>query len=73
MSKNVGEQRVPGLHRYEVAQGFQPEPILCYGSSADDVIGRASEYMKRGPCRVWRSWEEPGWTRSPAYWCEWAS
>jgi len=73
MSKNVGERRVPGLHRYEVAQGFQPEPILCYGDSAEDVIGRASTYMKRAPCRVWRSWEQEGWTRSPAYWCEWAS
>ena len=73
MSKNVGQDRVPGLHRYEVAQGFQPEPVLVYGESADDVIGRASEVMRRQPVRVWRSWEEPGWQRSPAYWCEWAS
>jgi hypothetical protein len=73
MSKNVGEGRVPGLHRYEVAQGFQPQPILVYGESADDVIGRASEYMQRPPARVWRSWDEPDWRRSPAYWCEWAS
>src|SRR5215218_6711905 len=49
VSKNVGEGRVPGLHRYEVAQGFQPQPILVYGESADDVIGRASEYMQRPP------------------------
>jgi hypothetical protein len=73
ISKNVGEQRVPGLHRYEVAQGFQPQPIYCTGNSADEVIGQASEYMQRAPSKVWRSWEQEGWTRSPAYWCEWAS
>ena len=36
------ERRLAGLHRYEVAQGFQPEKILCYGVSAEDVIERAS-------------------------------
>src|SRR3954466_10297985 len=35
-------RRLAGLHRYEVAQGFQPAKIECYGASADDVIERAS-------------------------------
>ena len=35
------ERRLAGLHRYEVAQGFQPAKIECYGSSAEDVIERA--------------------------------
>ena len=43
LSKYVGkdvddERRLAGLHRYEVAQGFQPERIACYGGSAEDVI-----------------------------------
>ncbi len=36
------ERRLAGLHRYEVAQGFQPAKIECYGRSAEDVIERAS-------------------------------
>jgi hypothetical protein len=72
VSKNVDGEQVRGLHRYEVAQGFQPKPILCHGSSADDVIGRASEYMGRSPETVWRSWEQEGWHGPPAYWCAWA-
>jgi hypothetical protein len=73
MSKNVGDEHIAGLHRYEVAQGFQPQPIECLGESADAVIAQASAYMKRPPRTVWRSWEEEGWNRSPAYWCEWAA
>lgn len=73
MSKSVDDQHLSGLHRYEVAQGFQPQPIECRGESADDVIARASTYMEREPHKIWRSWEQEGWGRSPAYWCEWAS
>ncbi len=73
VSKSVDEGREPGLHRYEVAQGFKPKPILCYGRSADDVIDRASEYMGRKPSHVWHSWEQEGWHGPPAYWCAWAS
>ena len=72
VSKNVGEGRVPGLHRYEVAQGFKPQPILCYGNSADNVIDRASEYMGRRPVQVWHSWDQEGWRGPPAYWCAWS-
>src|SRR6266508_1673021 len=43
------ERRRVGLHRYEVAQGFQPERIHVYGSTDDDAIARASEYMVRAP------------------------
>ena len=31
VSKNVADERVPGLHRYEVAQGFQPERVRLRG------------------------------------------
>ena len=72
VSKNVGERRIAGLHRYEVAQGFQPEPILCTGSSADEVIGQASAHMRRSPSYQWRSSDQTGWQGPPAYWCAWS-
>ena len=71
VSKNVADERVPRLHRYEVAEGFQPAPIFCAGESADDVIGQASGYMNQLPAYEWRSSTEQGWAGPPAYWCAW--
>jgi len=73
VSRDVeSERRLAGLHRYEVAQGFQPEKILCYGVSAEDVIERASGLMGAAPERVWLSSSEGGWRGPPACWCAWA-
>ena len=66
------ERRLAGLHRYEVAQGFQPEKVLCYGVSAEDVIERASGLMGSAPERVWLSSSVEGWRGPPACWCAWA-
>jgi hypothetical protein len=65
------ERRLAGLHRYEVAQGFQPAKIECYGSSAEDVIERASGYMGSAPERVWLSSSVEGWRGPPACWAQW--
>jgi hypothetical protein len=65
------ERRPAGLHRYEVAQGFQPEKILCYGYSAEDVIERASGVMGSEPGRVWLSSSVEGWRGPPACWAQW--
>jgi hypothetical protein len=71
VSKSFEDDRRPlGRHRYEVAQGFQPEKILVYGSSAEDVIARASEYMGAAPSYVWLSPKE-GWHGPPACWAQW--
>jgi hypothetical protein len=64
-------RRLTGLHRYEVAQGFQPAKIECYGSSAEDVIDRASGYMGSAPERVWLSSSVEGWRGPPACWAQW--
>jgi hypothetical protein len=64
-------RRLAGLHRYEVAQGFQPAKVECYGSSAEDVIERASGYMGSAPERVWLSAETEGWRGPPACWAQW--
>jgi hypothetical protein len=65
------ERRLAGLHRYEVAQGFQPAKITCYGQDAADVIGRASGYMGTTPERVWLSSSVEGWRGPPACWAQW--
>jgi hypothetical protein len=65
------ERRLAGLHRYEVAQGFQPAKIDCYGASAEDVIERASGYMRSAPERVWLSSSVEEWRGPPACWAQW--
>jgi hypothetical protein len=71
--RDLGDDgREAGLHRYEVAQGFQPAKLLVYGLSADDVIGRASEHMHASPERVWLSSSVEGWRGPPACWAQWA-
>ena len=61
------ERRLAGLHRYEVAQGFQPAKVECYGASAEDVIERASALMgsRRSGCGCRRRWRG-GVARPPA-------
>ena len=70
--RDLGDERRPaGLHRYEVAQGFQPERVLCYGPSALDAIERASRLMGCEPGRVWLSSSVEGWRGPPACWAQW--
>jgi hypothetical protein len=65
------ERRLAGLHRYEVAQGFQPAKVECYGASAEDVIDRASGFMGSSPERIWLSSSVEGWRGPPACWAQW--
>ena len=65
------ERRRSGLHRYEVAQGFQPERIHVYGETDETAIARASEYMAREPETIWRSSSVEGWRGPPACWVAW--
>jgi hypothetical protein len=67
-----GHERAPGLHRYEVAQGFQPQRIDCYGAEADEAIERASKLMGAAPARLWHSSDTEGWRGPPACWAQWA-
>jgi hypothetical protein len=65
------ERRPPGLHRYEVGQGFQPEEVKLRGRSPDALIKRASELLGREPRRVWRSEQAESWHGPPACWVQW--
>jgi hypothetical protein len=72
VSKNIGDERVPRLHRYEVAQGFQPERVALADESEQAVIAQACERMGGAPARCWRSTDQDGWRGAPAYWYAWA-
>jgi len=51
LSKYVGKAfadpsvRVPGMHRYDVAQGFKSAKVRVWGRSPDEVLTRASEVL----------------------------
>jgi hypothetical protein len=72
VTKNVADERVPRLHRYEVAQGFQPQPLPLLGASEEAVLEQACGVMGGVPSRLWRSADQEGWRGPPAYWCAWA-
>ncbi len=62
-----------GLHRYEVAQGFQPQRELLRGRSEADVLDQACERMGSAPIFVWRSKEVEDWEGPPALSVRWAA
>lgn len=72
MGKDVGEGVERGLHRYEVAQGFQPTAVEFVAHRLDQTIQQASEYMGARPEMVWRP-EEDAWDGPPVVWVSWAS
>lgn len=60
-----------GSHRYDVAQGFQPERLRLSGDSAHGVLAEASELMGGLPSVEWSSWDVPEWQGAPAIWAQW--
>ena len=72
VGKDVGDTAKPaGLHRYEVAQGFQPTPVRLQGRHLVDVLDEASELMGRPPTQRWQSQISEGWMGPPAVWAAW--
>ena len=68
VGRTVDEERADGLHRYEVAQGFQPGRVIIEGVSGDEVLKLASEWFKTVPVNLWRSESEKDWHGPPAVW-----
>jgi len=60
-----------GLHRYEVAQGFQPEKRQLTGRSEEDVTAQAVALMGAKPALIWRSSQAEMWAGPPAVWMSW--
>ena len=65
------ESRVMGLHRYDVAQGFKPRPMIVTGSSPTDVLAQASEVFGHSPSTEWSSASVEDWQGPPAIWAQW--
>jgi len=65
------DARVLGLHRYDVAQGFQPAKVSLYAKSRDALIDQASQTLESPPTYVWSSDDTPDWQGAPAVWAQW--
>jgi hypothetical protein len=65
-------QRIDGLHRYDLAQGFAPKVERISGTSPDAVINAASERLGHRPILRWSSRDVPDWQGGPALWAQWA-
>lgn len=62
---------VLGLHRYDVAQGFQPLSVPLAGTSVEDVLGQASQLLGASPEVEWLSSTVEDWQGPPAVWAQW--
>lgn len=60
-----------GAHRYDVAQGFQPEAIRFTGTSRGDVLQQASAHLRDTPREVWDSSQAEDWQGPPTVWAQW--
>ena len=73
VAKSFADHRIQHRHRYDVAQGFQPERVQVWGRTSHDVLSQASDLLgRRGPERVWLSDEQEDWKGPPAVWAQWA-
>lgn len=74
LAKYVGKdfaEHPKGLHRYDVAEGFQPRRVRVTGTSLFDALDAAGAVMGRMPVQVWQSGEEAEWQGPPAVWASW--
>ncbi len=69
LSKYVGKdfdaERAGGLHRYEVAQGFQPRVQRIRGRSSHAVLAAAAGRMGSWPDELYRSEDVEGYVGPP--------
>lgn len=70
VSKDLAGERTAGLHRYEVAQGFQPRKVEVQGDNVREAIAQASAIIGRAPENVWLS-EQEGKDGHPRCWASW--
>jgi hypothetical protein len=72
LGKDLDGAKGFGLHRYEIAQGFQPRAVPIAAATMEEALARAAELMGATPERVWRSNEHEEWEGPPAVWASWA-
>jgi len=71
IGKDFGTARSEGLHRYDVAQGFQPRVERFRGRSSHVVLAAATGAMGRPPAEVFTSAEVDGYVGAPWVWASW--
>ena len=62
---------MPGLHRYEVAQGFQPSVMPVWGCTREEAIADACAIMRAEPAVFWSSDQNQEWQGPPTVWLQW--
>jgi hypothetical protein len=60
-----------GLHRYEVAQGFQPKAWRFFAETIEDAQLLCIELRSGAEPRVSSSDEWEGWQGPPTLWMQW--
>jgi hypothetical protein len=60
-----------GLHRYEVAQGFQPREVAIEEPTETAALEHACQLMGSLPEYVWRSRDQEDWDKPPAIFASW--
>lgn len=63
--------RLSGLHRYDLAQGFTPRVEQINGTSPYALIDLASDRFGSWPSYQWSSDEHPDWRGGIAFWAQW--
>jgi hypothetical protein len=71
VGKDFDQEKLAGLHRYEVAQGFAPRSLLLHGATLLDVFRQAADVMGDMPTTLWQSQGVEGWQGPPAVWLSW--
>jgi hypothetical protein len=66
LAKTFESPELGGLHRYEVAQGFQPKKLGFTGTHEGEVLDAACEVMGSSPTSTWSSDESTDWQAPPA-------
>jgi hypothetical protein len=69
--KALDEDRIPGTHRYEVAQDFQPKPVFLRAPNEFEAVRAASRKMGGSPGVQWRGLDQPDWFGPIVVWMAW--
>jgi hypothetical protein len=72
VAKSIDDDRPAGLHRYDLAERFQPTWTRVVGRSADEVFALASDMFNAEPSYRWSSAQVPDWRGGLAIWGQWS-
>jgi hypothetical protein len=72
VGKDIGGRSATGLHRYEVAQGFQPREVAVTARTGWEAFRAACDVVGSSPRTVWWSRDQEGWEGPPSVWVQWA-